>query len=105
MVFTVREPHGPVQGRSRKASEIRSKSGTPSEPDFSAFWADLGVHLGALLAPFSLIFQGPIFDRILERILEESVDPGSVDPGLSRGGGFLPGDPFSGFYWRHGSYA
>ena len=96
MVFIVREPHGPVQGRSRKASEIRSKSGTPSEPDFSAFWADLGVHLGAQLAQFSLIFQGLFFDPIFEQIFGELAVTVAAKPGLGWGGGFLAGDPFTG---------
>ena len=100
MVFTVREPHGPVQGRSRKASEIRSKSGTPPEPDFSAFWADLGVHLGAQLGQFSLIFQGLFFDPIFEQIFGEKAVTVAAKPGLGWGGGFLAGDPFTGFYWQ-----
>ena len=42
MVFIVFEPHRAILGGSRKASEIQSPSGTPSEPDFSVFGAILG---------------------------------------------------------------
>ena len=43
--------------------------------------------------------------RFLERILEEYLGHGGGEVELGWGGGFLTGDPFTGFYWKLGSYA
>ena len=53
--------HMGLSGRSRKSSKILLESRTLSKPNVSDFWPDLGVHLGAQLAQFSLVFSGSIF--------------------------------------------
>ena len=98
MLFTAFEPHGPVLGRSGKASRIQLESRTLSRPDFSDFWPDLGVHLGVQLAHFSLIFQGLFFDPIFEQIFGWLGVTVAAKAELGWGGGFLAGDPFTGFY-------
>ena len=75
---------------------MQLQSRTLPRPTFLAFWVHLEVHLGAHLAPFLLILEGPFFDQILDWILEHFPHPGGIDPGLSWGGGFLAGDPFTG---------
>ena len=60
----------------------------------------MGFNLGGHLAHFLSIFGERIFIGFLEWILGESAVPGSIDPGLGWGGGFLAGDPFTGFYWQ-----
>ena len=56
MVFIVWEAHGPAQGRAKSRSKIQFDSGTPSEPELSAFgriWGSTGepilVQLGVIL--------------------------------------------------------
>ena len=50
---------------------------------------DLGVHLGAQLAQFSLIFQGMFFDQIFEQIFWWLRVTVAAKPGLGWGGDSL----------------
>ena len=60
----------------------------------------MGIHLGAQLGQFSLIFQGLFFDPIFDQIFGEKTVTVAGNAELGWGGGFLAGDPFTGFYWQ-----
>ena len=54
-LFAVFGAHRLPQGRSKKATKLRTGLGIPSEAYFCRFGTDLDLHLGVHLAPFWLI--------------------------------------------------